>query len=133
MTELESATVQSLTVEPQVMQAATLQSATVAEAKPKTIQPKFRTKKRRKMGVATIMSSANQGSGENSPSVGGGDGVQFDLPGDSPDGRGRGGDKNKKRSQKLKEQAQKSPEKRSSVYSAVRRYHEDKNFMALTK
>ncbi|XP_041469783.1 protein unc-79 homolog [Lytechinus variegatus] len=134
VTELETATVQSLTVEPQVIQAATVQTATVAETKPKTIQPKFRTKKRRKMGVATIMSSSNQSSGENSPAVGGGgDGVQFDLPVDSPGGRGKGGDKNKKRSQKLKEQAQKSPEKRSSVYSAVRRYHEDKNFMALTK
>ena len=35
--------------------------------------------------------------------------------------------------QKLREQMQKSPEKKSSVYSAVRKFHEDKNYMALTK
>ncbi|XP_072170179.1 protein unc-79 homolog [Diadema setosum] len=141
VTELETATVQSLepqvvSLEPQVVQATTIQTATVTEAKPKMIQPKFRTKKQRKLGVASIMSSSNQsgGGGENSPGVGA-EGVQFELPMDSPGGMGRAGraDKTKKRSQKLKEQAQKSPEKRSSVYSAVRRYHEDKNFMALTK
>ena len=118
------------TLGPQVAQANALQTATITEAKPKMIQPKFRNRKQRKQGVYSMMSSNHKG-GENSP--GGGEGVQFDLPTDSPGGWGKDGDKTKKRSQKLKEQAQKSPEKRSSVYSAVRRFHEDKNFMALTK
>ena len=39
----------------------------------------------------------------------------------------------KKDKKKKKDKEGKSPEKKSSVYSAVRRYHEDKNYMALTR
>ncbi|XP_022099411.1 protein unc-79 homolog isoform X2 [Acanthaster planci] len=108
------------------------------------LQPRFRSKKQRKMGVATISSNALSQRIDNKLGGGGKQGeLSLDLSaagagGGINAGITKGGltrkskEKGKKRSQKLKEQA-KTPEKKSSVYSAAKRYHEDKNFMALTK
>ena len=53
--------------------------------------------------------------------------------GESPSPNLKGQKKGKKDKKKKKEKEGKSPEKKSSVYSAVRRYHEDKNYMALSR
>ena len=110
------------------------------------LQPRFRSKKQRKMGAATISSNALSQRIDNKLGGGGKQGeLSLELSAAATTGGGinagitKGGmtrkskEKGKKRSQKLKEQTQKTPEKNSSVYSAAKRYHEDKNFMALTK
>ncbi|XP_033647940.1 protein unc-79 homolog [Asterias rubens] len=105
------------------------------------LQPRFRSKKQRKMGVATISSNALSQRIDNK--LGGGKqgdltldlsatagGVNSGIPKAGMTRKSK--EKGKKRSQKLKDQS-KTPEKKSSVYSAARRYHEDKNYMALTR
>ena len=106
------------------------------------LQPRFRSKKQRKMGVATISSNALSQRIDNKLAGGKQGDLTLDLStaaGGVNAGLPKSGvmrkskEKGKKHSQKLKEQASKTPEKKSSVYSAAKRYHEDKNYMALTR
>ncbi|PIK34598.1 hypothetical protein BSL78_28574 [Apostichopus japonicus] len=83
------------------------------------IQPKYRSKRARKLGVST-------GHGEDTH-------PDLLVHGESPLKGKFARERRLRKIQKLREQMQKSPEKKSSVYSAVRKYHDDKNYMALTK